>query len=131
MDKKFLVKESLKKFRAQEEEFMHTAVVLAGDHDSQVVLSTWTTMPLELVTPRTNPPLDERELWDWLWTSVRINWAQFSDRTGMNMSRLQKVFEPLRSNRLLYPDGSIPEHVKGVLTSEVLKAMKASTRRKG
>jgi hypothetical protein len=130
MDKKFLVKESLTRFREKEDEFMHTAVVLAGDHDAQVVLSTWTMMPLESVVPRTNPPSEERELWDWLWTSVRINWSQFSERTGMNLSRLQKVFEPLRSNRLLYPDGTIPEHVKGVLTSEVLKAMKASTRKK-
>lgn len=124
-----LAKEKLARFRNNEDECMHTAVILVGNSDSQIVLSTWTTMPLERVSPKTKPPSDERELWDWLWTTVRINWAKFSDRTGMNTARLQKVFEPLRANRLLYPDGSIPEHVKGILTSEVLKAMKASKKK--
>lgn len=130
MVKEELILECLARFRNQEEEYMHTAVILAGDHDSQVVLSTWTTMPLERVPPKGNLPEDLRLQWDWLWTTVRINWKQFSERTGMNTTRLQKVFEPLRSNRLLYPDGTIPEHAKGVLTSEVLKAMKAKTRKK-
>jgi len=129
MGKLDLVKEHLARFRESEEEFMYTGVILAGDHDSQVVLSTWTTMPLDTVSPKSPPPSEEREIWDWLWTSVRINWSQFSERTGLNISRLQKVFEPLRSNRLLYPDGTIPEHAKGVLTSEVLKAMKSSSRK--
>lgn len=130
MDKEYVFDQALAKFRAKEDEYMHTAVILAGDRDAQIVLSTWTTMPLDRVSLKDDPPFDERELWDWLWTGVRINWTQFCDRTGMNMSRLQKVYEPLRSNRLLYPDGSIPEHAKGVLTSEVLKAMKASARKK-
>ena len=130
MSKEDQILECLARFRSQEDEYMHTAVILAGDRDSQVVLSTWTTMPLERVSPKERFPDDSRLQWDWLWTTVRINWKQFSERTGMNTTRLQKVFEPLRSNRLLYPDGTIPEHAKGVLTSEVLKAMKAKTRSK-
>lgn len=121
-----MVRDHLAHFKAKEKEYMHTAVLLAGDKDSQIVLSTWTTMPLTLKNPKGSPPKDERERWDWLWTSVQINWEKFSVRTGMNTARLQKLWEPLRSNRLVYPDGTVAEHALGVMTSEVLKALKGT-----
>jgi len=129
MDRTGLVEEHLKKFKAQEDGYLHTAVIIAGDKDSQVVLSTWTTLPLTTKNPTDDPPSDERKAWDWLWTSVQINWALFAERTGMNTALVQKVFEPLRANRLVYPDGSAAEHALGVLKAEVMKAVKAATKK--
>jgi hypothetical protein len=129
MSQNDLIAEHLAAFKASEEEYVHRGVVVAGDRDAQIVLSTWTTLPLERVKPKGTPPSDERELWDWLWTSVRINWSLFSDRTGMNTARLQKMFEPLKANRLVYPDGTVPKYALGILESEVLKALKGSQKK--
>lgn len=129
MDRKGLVEECLKKFKSLEDDYLHTAVIIAGDKDSQVVLSTWTTLPLTSKNPTVDPPANEREAWDWLWTSVQINWAMFAERTGMNTALVQKVFEPLRANRLVYPDGSAADHALGILKAEVVKAVKAATKK--
>ena len=50
------ISDYLARFRSQEDEYMHTAVIIAGDRDAQVVLSTWTTMPVEIVSPKGEPP---------------------------------------------------------------------------
>lgn len=113
----------LEPFKAEEEEYVHAAVYLAGDKDSQKFLSTWSMLPIQWSRPVRDPPVDSRERWDWLWEGVNIDWADLANRTGLNSARLQKLFEPLRANRLLYPDGTVAGHALGILKAEVVKTM--------
>ena len=126
MDRTSLVEKHLKAFKESEDSYLHTAVILSGHKRRQEVVSTWSTIPLVRKNPPTDPPEDLNKLWDWLWTSVQIDWTAFSIRTGIAKFALQQIFEPLRSNHLIYPDGTVSGHALGVLNSEVLKSIKAS-----
>lgn len=117
------LEEHLKKFKADEESVIHTTIMLAGDRDSQKILSTWSMSRIAWKRPKSSPPSSIRELWDWLWSGSQIDWDALSSRTGMSAARLQKLFEPLRVNQLLYPDGTIPEHAMAFLRSEVRKEL--------
>ena len=113
----------LQPFKTEEESFVHTTIMLVGDRDSQKILSTWSMMPIRWVMPKTNRPADTRILWDWLWGGVLISWKDLETRSGINSARAQKLFEPLKANRLLYPDGTLPNHVSQFLRAEIKKAL--------
>jgi hypothetical protein len=113
----------LPRFKREEQKYLHTAVMLAGDSDSQKILSTWSTLPVSWKDPSGPPPEDDRLLWDWIWGGTGIDWDSFSDRSGIALVRLKRLFEPLRANRLLYPDGTLAEHTEGFLKAVVVKAM--------
>jgi hypothetical protein len=113
----------LEPFKSDEESFVHTTIMLTGDRESQKLLSTWSMSPISWNMPPGNPPEDKRELWDWLWKGVRIDWEDFSARTGITSSRLQRLYEPLRANRLLYPDGTLPGHATALLRAEIKKSL--------
>ena len=123
-EKKAQLDDYLRIFREEEDVYVYTASILAGDKDSHKVLSTWSMMPSTWSHPRTPAPKDKRALWDWVWEGVSIDWFEFSVRAGITVSRLQRLFAPLRANRLVYPDGSLPSHASSFLKAEVLKALK-------
>lgn len=113
----------LQPFKNEEETFVHTTIMLVGDRDSQKILSTWSMMPVKWIVPKTQMPQDSRLLWDWVWDGVMISWKDLETRSGLNVARVQKMFEPLKSNRLLYPDGTLPNHVSQFLRAEIKKAL--------
>ena len=112
------------RFREEEKDHMHTAVVLIGDAAAQKLVSAWSTSPVQWKLPESTPPEDMRELWDWVWSGVKIDMPDLSKRTGLPVSRLQGILETLRSNRLIYPDGTAANHAIGVLKAEVMKTIK-------
>lgn len=124
------LKSILQAFKTEEESFVHTTIMLVGDRDSQKILSTWSMMPIRWVIPKIDPPTDSRSLWDWVWSGVVISWRDLEARSGINAARVQKMFEPLRSNRLLYPDGTLPNHVSQFLRAEIKKALPKSNKSK-
>ena len=111
-------------FRSNESSYMHTAVVLIGDSAAQKIVSAWTTSPIVWKAPPTAQPTDDHELWDWAWEGVVVEWTDLSKRSGLPISRLTALFETLRSNRLIYPDGTAANHAIGVLKAEVMKTIK-------
>ena len=111
-------------FRLEESNYIHTAVMILDDKDSQKVLAAWSTMPMTWVRPKSAVPESGRERWDWLWRGVKMDFEEYSIRTGIASSRLQKLFGPLKSARLVYPDGSIAEHAMNVLKAEVQRAIR-------
>jgi hypothetical protein len=113
----------LQPFKNEEETFIHTTIMLVGDRDSQKILSTWSMMPIRWIIPKTVMPEDSRFLWDWVWTGVVISWRDLEARSGIAAARVQKMFEPLKANRLLYPDGTLPNHVSQFLRAEIKKAL--------
>lgn len=113
----------LESFKAGEEANVHTAIILADDREAQRVLSTWSMLPISWEEPKGEAPEDLRDLWDWLWGGIKVNWALLGERTGMTAARVQNRFEPLRANRLVYPDGTVSGNAIGFLKSEVLKTM--------
>jgi hypothetical protein len=113
----------LQPFKTEEESFVHTTIMLVGDRDSQKILSTWSMMPIRWIIPKSAPPTDPIYLWDWVWSGVLISWKDLETRSGINTGRLQKLFEPLKANRLLYPDGTLPNHVSQFLRAEIKKAL--------
>ena len=121
------LQELLSVFHSREEEYAYTASILVGEKSAHKIVSAWSTMPILWEKPQDEQPKDDRLLWDWLWKGTKINWTDFAARSGMDISRLQKLFEPLRANRLLYPDGSIPRHASSVLKAEVLKTLPKPT----
>jgi hypothetical protein len=123
VDDRGLLESLLAKFKTEESSFIHTTVMLAGDRDSQKILSTWSMLPLVWRKPHTYQPEDIRDLWDWLWAGVVIDWDVLSQRTGLSPIRVKKLYEPLRANRLMYPDGTLPDHALAVLRAEVMKSL--------
>ena len=113
----------LQPFKNEEETFIHTTIMLVGDRDSQKILSTWSMMPIRWVVQKSEPPADPRRLWDWIWGGVMISWKDLEARSGISAARVQKMFEPLKANRLLYPDGTLPNHVSQFLRAEIKKAL--------
>ena len=116
-------------FKRQEQNFIHTAVVLIDDRDAQKLLSSWSTMSCVWVKPKSDPPEDDNALWDWVWKGITLPWNSLEERTAINSARLRKIWEPLRANRLVYPDGSIPDHAAGVLKAAITKAISGNRKK--
>jgi hypothetical protein len=123
MDDRAFLEALLSKFKVEEAAFVHTIVMLADDRDSQKILSTWSMLPFGWKTPSGRPPEDLRDLWDWLWVGVCVDWDILAQRSGLSSVRVRKLFEPLRANRLMYPDGTLPANVLAFLRSEVMKSL--------
>lgn len=112
-------------FRSEEASYMHTAVVLIGDPAAQKIVSAWTTSPVVWLMPVVAKPQGDRDIWEWAWSGVSVDWPDLSKRSGLPLSRLKALFETLRSNRLIYPDGTAASHAIGVLKAEVMKTIKS------
>ena len=125
MAKNDLLEGLLDPFRQEEDEYAYTAAILSGDKDAHKVLSTWSTMHFPWNKPTTPQPDEKCALWDWIWVGVKIDWFLFSERSGLGVMFVRKIFESLRANRLLYPDGTIPGHSAGALKAEFLRSLKS------
>lgn len=121
--------EYLAPFHAGEEALAYTSSIIIGDRASHKIVSSWTMMPVKWIHPSDEIPEDERLLWDWLWKGVNMPWVDLANRSGLDMARVQKIFEPLRANRLVYPDGTAAKHALGVLKAEVVKGLNQSKKR--
>jgi len=120
----------LDQFKKDESNLVYTASMLIEDRPSHRVISVWTMMPIEWKHPKSDAPSDQRQLWDWLWLGVEVDWQNFAKRTGLDPLLVRKLFEPLRANRLLYPDGTAPAHAIGVLKADVIQGLSGAKQRK-
>jgi len=119
-------------YRDQEERWYHSSAILVGDPDLQRLLSSWTHLSiLTLPIRKGEIPKDERERWDWLWTKVDIPWNQLAQSAGFSEARTRALFDTLRGNRLIYPDGTAATHAISVLKAEVLVTLKKQVKGKG
>ena len=116
-------------FKRDEEKHIYTSSVLVDDTASHRIVSAWTMMPSSWTIPKENPPEDLRELWDWIWSGTVYSWMELSKRSGLDIPRVQRLFEPLRANRLIYPDGTATEHALAVLKSAVVQGLSKSKKR--
>ena len=111
-------------FRKEEDEYVYTASILAGDKVAHKILSVWSTMSLSWTEPKTTPPSEKSALWDWIWTGVDIKLELISERTGIDAYRVRRIFETMRASRLMYPDGTLTEHAASSLKAEFLRSLK-------
>ena len=124
----FNLAEFVERCRSNENNYMHAAVVVLGDREAQKILAAWSTMPSSWRLPAGAPPENERVLWDWVCTGSVVNWNELAQRSGVAVAKVPKIFEVLRSNRLVYPDGTIAAFAAAVLKGEVMKSMKGLKR---
>ena len=119
----------LEPFKAEEEQHVYTASILVDDSAAHKIVAAWTMIPLTWTDPKGDYPDDPRLQWDWVWEGVTIPWQELAKRSGIDLPRVQKLFEPLRANRLIYPDGTATEHALGVLKAAVVQGLQKTKKR--
>ncbi len=112
--------ELLRQYRAQERP--EDAMMLIMDSGLLRFAAVWARVPIL----RLGEPFDVG--WDALWDCVRVDTAALAMLAGVPEQEGIGALVRLKSLRLVYPDGSVPEMVRKIIGKSVLDALKKDIR---
>lgn len=111
--------------RFQVNESLHRMMPIIDDEDAQKVIAAWDSMATRWKVPDGIPPHEERELWEWLWINMQINYDELALRAGVSRLTAERRFKMLIAARLVYPNGTISSNAYKLLANIVGKALAA------
>ena len=114
--------EHLKEFRAVEKDFSHTAVLLVDNLDAQRIIATWTTIPVNWEEPGSKPVWDSRLIWKCLWEGCEFDHVELQKLAVVTPQTFARLWEPIVSSRLVYPDGSMSSIAQSIIVTVIGKA---------
>ena len=80
----------------------------------------WQFISRQTIEIKDKAPKDDNERWLWLWQAVKINLHELAYVTGAK-DKCLSALAVARSNRLIYPDGTINKFVSQELTPEKIE----------
>jgi hypothetical protein len=82
--------------------------LLVQDADARRVAVAWEGMPVKWRAPPWAAKSDGGNAdWDRLWKSLDLSLRELGTRAGLPLAPTVRVFEMLRANRLVFPDGTL------------------------
>lgn len=112
------VQELLKPFKSAEN--ANSGKFVADDKMALAVLSAWQDLPVALQEPLSfgTAPEHKPNLWKYIWKFRRIDFRELEKRTGIEDRKLlQEKLDLLSMHQLIYPDGSISQSAKSLVSS--------------
>ena len=112
----------LRRFRESENQRLHMGIILTDSADLRRLAAAWSAYAPAWEAPEEEMPEAEGDMWQWLWRGVQMDWRALSQRAMVGRGRIQLLFGALRENKLVYPDGTVPDMTKAVLQNEIAKS---------
>lgn len=95
------------------------SVLLVDDKPALRLLSAWVKCPIRWEPPSTDPPKEEHDLWEWLWVGVQFDIDRLAKRAGLQPFVAKERWQVLQDNRLVFPDGTVPEAALSMMQAHV------------
>lgn len=88
------------------------------DDMAQKVLIAWPRIGISRTLPSSPLPDDTNAAWRWLWQGVEFDANELATIAGMHVQASSQKFEQIKGNHLIFPDGSMSDIAKKLLTDK-------------
>jgi hypothetical protein len=113
--------ELLDQFHNLEKDIVENITPLTDDKELRNGLVAWKSVGVIFKDAGVQCELkSEVDKWNWLWSQVNFDQAQFGIVAGLRTQDIGSVLERLKGLRLIYPDGSINGMARQFLQSQIM-----------
>ena len=98
-------------------------IPLLSEEDAQKLVVAWPKVIITRISVKAKAPESENERWKWLWTHIKWSEAELRDISGLPEIKLKRVFNIVKGNRLIYPDGTVSNNAESYLQNLGLAAV--------
>lgn len=99
-------------------------ICLVDDQVARRVAALWPCAPgLGWRRPKGTQPKEPTALLYWLWGGCVFDGERFAAMAGLSVDQVTQSVELLAGSRLIFPDGTIAAHARGLLQGMVSRAL--------
>jgi len=107
--------QELLRFKANESAM--AVALVEQDKDLATLVAAWGQVPVTNISPP--PGVEALDPWARLWSQVAVDMRALAEATGLR--RPQETLAKAKANRIVYPDGTINQHVGNFLMARALR----------
>ncbi len=117
----------LKEMKMEEQNYLESVLIVTSNDVLRDGIVAWQAVKCERIRPSSKayqekcPYEGSIDKWNWLWGQTRFNQEHFAIVADVKSQDINKLYTRMTALRLIYPDGTIPNTVKGFLRN-TLKA---------
>jgi hypothetical protein len=122
IDEYFLV---LKEMKGQENNYIESILILMDDSALRNSVIAWQTIKCVRI-PRSNKNFQAKcpytltyDKWNWLWGQTQFDQKHFAKVSKVRENEVNDLYIRMTALRLIYPDNSISQAVKGLLRNTI------------
>jgi hypothetical protein len=106
----------------KQEEKPESVLLVAEDQLLIKIVIAWTNIGVTHEDTSYLEPINENDIWDWLWKNTHFNLSDIKTAAGISITELtlENKIKHLIANRIIYPDGSINSFVQRYIREKVL-----------
>lgn len=90
-------------------------IPLVSNEDARKLVISWPKTIIRRLKSAKQCPDDRNERWQWLWRHVQWCEKDLMEISGVPEAKFRRVFNLIKGNRLIYPDGSVSGHAEKYL----------------
>ena len=117
----------LQEMKQEEQNYLESVLIVTSNDVLRDGIIAWQAVKCERITPSSKgyqkkcPHKGSIDKWNWLWSQTKFNQEHFAIVADVKLQDIMKMYTRMTALRLIYPDGTIPNTVKGFLRN-TLKA---------
>lgn len=92
-------------------------IPVINNEDLLRILVAWPKIIISREKTKEELPAGVNERWRWLWSNITWCEKELQEITGIPDVKFKRLFNQVRGNRLVYPDGSISSHASKYLSN--------------
>jgi hypothetical protein len=115
----------LKEMKQQEQNYLESVLIVTDNDVLRNGIISWQVLKCERI-PSTHKAYQKKcvydmsiDKWNWLWSQTTYSQKHLSAVADVKDQDINKLFVRMSSLRLIYPDGTIPNTVKGLLRNSL------------
>ncbi len=103
-------------------------IPLLSEEDAQKLVVAWPKVVLTWIRVKGPAPESQNERWQWLWNHVTWPEAELRDISGLPEIKFKRVFNIVKGNRLIFPDGTVSGFADKYLKQIIISRIKGGQR---
>ena len=98
-------------------------IPLLSEEDAQKLVVAWPKVVITRIPVKGSPPESQNERWQWIWNHVKWSESDLRDISGLPEVKFKRVFNIVKGNRLIFPDGTVSSNAESYLQNLSLSAV--------